>query len=167
MGGARPDGSSDIQVQTDWCREAGVILRRDGDYFWRAVGCSDGDQSMLVSGGVVPIDGSARLNLHRVSPLSRSAVLTLDPPHRFGGHIDRVVLVDQTVLIGPSPGDHIRCTSIETSAVIFVRDGVWRAKLKSFAPGAETRRAESSEPVELIPGQRVSLGELDMMLEKV
>ncbi|QDV44858.1 hypothetical protein Enr13x_47290 [Stieleria neptunia] len=174
VGGARPDSTTDIQVRTDWRRREGTLVRRNGDYFWtaaedeEAAGRQDSAGRLLVSDSVFPISGSATLRLHQPSPLSRSAVLSLDPPHRFDQHIDQILLVDQTILIGPSVGDHIRCTAVDTAAVLVIRDQRWQAKLR---PGASTdgssRRTNRPQPVDLVPGRRVSIGELDMMLEEV
>ncbi len=183
VGGARPDSTTDIQVRTDWRRCEGTLVRRGGDYFWSAADgqAADGqtadDQTadrpgrgdrLLISDSVFPISGSATLRLQQPCPLSRSAILSLDPPHRFDQHVDQVLLVDQTVLIGPSAGDHIRCTAVDTAAVLVIRDGRWQAKLK---PGAATaglsRRTNRPQPIDLVPGHRVSIGELDMMLEEV
>ncbi|MCS7470817.1 hypothetical protein NZK35_29540 [Stieleria sp. ICT_E10.1] len=173
VGGARPDSTIDIQVRTDWRRREGTVVRRNGDYFWSAaddqtVKRHDAGGPLLVADSVFPISGSATLRLHQPSPLSRSAILSLDPPHRFDQHVDQVLLVDQTILIGPSAGDHIRCTAMDTAAVLVIRDGRWQAKLKPGAAMAGlTRRTTRPQPVDLVPGRRVSIGELDMMLEEV
>ena len=113
VGGSRPDGTANVQVRSDWRRFEGALVRREGDYFWSASddAPSDSDARLLQSSDIVPIDGSATLRLNKPSPLSGSAILTLDPPHRFDHHVDQMLLVDQTVLIGPSSGDHIRCSA--------------------------------------------------------
>ncbi|MDV6033114.1 MAG: hypothetical protein F9B45_24110 [Phycisphaera sp. RhM] len=173
VGGARPDSTTDIQVRSDWRRCEGTVVRRNGDYFWsaadnHAVERQDAGGQLLIANSVFPISGSATLRLHQPSPLSRSAILSLDPPHRFDQHVDQVVLVDQTVLIGPSAGDHIRCTALDTAAVLVIRDGRWQAKLKPAAATAGSlRRTTRPQSVDLVPGRRVSIGELDMMLEEV
>lgn len=164
LGGSRTGETTDIQVRCDWRRREGTLVRRQGDYFWSAADCDDSDDHLLASGAVFPIPGSAALRLDKPSVLSSSAVLSLDPPHRFENHIDQVLLVDQTVLIGPSSSDHIRSTAVETSAVLVIRKGVWRAKLKS--PAKLLGKRPPSDFIELVPGRRVSIGELDMMLEQ-
>ncbi|WP_182867756.1 hypothetical protein [Stieleria mannarensis] len=176
VGGARLEGTTDVQVRSDWRRCEGTLVRRNGDYFWNAADGADAGRqapggqpsagTLLRSGSVFPIPGSATLRLHQPSPLSRSAVLSLDPPHRFDQHVDHVLLVDQTVLIGPNPGDHICCSSVDTAAVLVFRDGRWRAKLKPGAAVDVARPATPSPLVDLVPGQRISLGDLDMMLEE-
>ncbi|QEF99985.1 hypothetical protein Mal15_40520 [Stieleria maiorica] len=176
VGGARLEGTTDVQVRSDWRRCEGTLVRRNGDYFWTAEeaqnisaqvsGGRESTGTLLRSGSVFPITGSATLRLSQPSPLSRSAVLSLDPPHRFDQHVDHVLLVDQTVLIGPNPGDHISCTSVDTAAVLVFRDGQWRAKLKPAAAAGGPGQKTPSPMVDLVPGQRISLGDLDMMLEE-
>ncbi len=163
LGGSRAGEATDIQVRCDWRRREGVLTRRQGDYFWSAADFDPPDDHLIASEAVFPIQGSAVLRLKKPSVLSGSAVLSLDPPHRFENHIDQILLVDQTVLIGPSSSDHIRSTAVDTSAVLVIRDGVWRAKLKS--PGKFLGKKRPTDFIDLVPGRRVSIGELDMMLE--
>jgi hypothetical protein len=144
------------------------LVRRGGDYFWSACDARHDDERLLRSGDVLPVDGSASLRLNRPSALSGSAVLSLDPPHRFDDHVDQVLLVDQTVLIGRGAGDQIRCPAIDTSAVLVIRNGRWQAKLRSDAePTRLLRSKPNPQFVDLVPGRRISIGELDMMLEEV
>lgn len=168
VGGTRPNASADVQVKSDWRRFEGTLVRRSGDYFWAHQAADQTSETLLHSGSVFPISGSATLRIEKPSPLSGTAVLSLDPPHRFDHHVDKVLLVDQTLLIGPSAGDHIRCTAMDASAVLVVRDGVWRAKLKSDVDAKRILVGKTrSQFVDLVPGQPTSLGELDMMLEEV
>ena len=171
IGGSRGERPSQVQVRADWRRCEGTLVRRDGDYFWTPVvddvrrGGRVGERLMR-PGDVFPIEGSATLSLSKPSPLSGSAVLSLAPPHRFEHHVDRVILVEQTIWVGPSSSDHIRCSSMDASAVIVIRDGIWRAKLKGHSLGNGDAKQGGHPLVNLEPGQRVSLGDIDMMLER-
>lgn len=170
VGGSRPGGTTDVQVRSDWRRHEGDIVRRDGDYFWsrseEGLSSAWGGEELLASAAMLPISGSATMRLHKPSPLSGSAVLSLDPPHRFDQHVDQILLVDQTILIGPGSQSHIRCTAIDVSAVMVLRAGKWQAKLKSeVGQGGLLAAKPKTQFIELVPGRRVSLGELDMMLE--
>ncbi len=142
-------------------------MRQNGDYFWIAYGQKQGAGRLIRSGETLPISGTAQIQLTVPSALSGSAVLSLAPPHRFDNHVDHILLVDQTVLIGPSTDHHICSSSIEDAAVLVYRDGIWKAKSKP-APG----QSENGSPpprsrfVELVPGHRVSIGQLDMTLER-
>ncbi|WP_253161535.1 hypothetical protein [Stieleria tagensis] len=175
LGGARPSGGATVQVRSDWRRLEGRLTRRSGDYFWSSQsddGQFSADEQLVRSGSELPVVGSATVRLHQPSPLSGSAVLALDPPHRFDCHVDQVLLVDQTVLIGPDPGNHIRCVGLDANAVLIFRDGIWKAKQKRTSNenrlGRTGRGTAAASPAftELIPGKRISVGELDMVLEQ-
>ncbi len=163
VGGARPGSqtheqasavpSEPIQVISDWRRREGQLARRDGDYFW--IPADEGSQECLISDGqTLPINGSAKLRLSKPSILSGSVVLSLEPPHRFAGHVDATILVEQTILIGPTADQHIRCSWLVDAVVLVFRDGSWQAKQKLHGL------------VPVPPGERVSLGELDLTLEE-
>jgi hypothetical protein len=113
---ARKDesGRLDVSLVADVPRLAGMIVRDQADYYWQ----DSGDRKWIEPGKRIAGLGSAKLRLHKPSALCNSAVLTLDPPHRFGGHIDAVILADQTWLIGPSDDCHIRCRSLSSPLVV-------------------------------------------------
>ena len=93
--------------------------------------------------------------LEQPSPLCDSAVVKLGPPHRFDQHVDGVVLVNETLLVGPSPDCHIRCRESTDRAVLSRKGGRWLAKA-GLAGDFE----------ELCPGQRMTLRSLAMTLEE-
>lgn len=131
VGGGSADAACDIAVQTDWPRRAGAIQRAEGEYFWQV----DGDEwHWLRHDASLPIVGSAHLVIRRPTVLSHSATLTLESSHRFAGHIDGVVLVQETVLVGPGSDCHIRCRSLPERVVLLHRDDGWRIKLGQQDP---------------------------------
>ena len=166
VGGARPDTAADIQVQSDWRRNEGWIVRQGGDYFWKPLDPNDRSDRLLGSGDLVPTIGAAQLKFTKPSPLSSTALLTLTTAHRFNHHVDASLLVDQTVLVGPTADNHIRCSGLDQSAVILYRNGVWQAKLQPTLGASASDGERKNEFVDLVPGRRVSIGELDMTLEQ-
>ena len=112
LGGISDRGIADVRVRADWPRLAGRIEKESGDYFWCDMytkGATPHARSLVTHGQVLPIAGSASVKLTQPSPLTATAMLDLAPPHRFDEHIDRVILVDGTLLIGPSAECHVRC----------------------------------------------------------
>ena len=112
LGGVSDQAEADIRVRADWPRLAGRIEREAGDYFWCDMyhkGLIPKERTLVTHGQQLPIPGSATVTLIQPSPLTATAVLDLAPPHRYDEHVDRVILVDGTLLIGPSPECHIRC----------------------------------------------------------
>jgi hypothetical protein len=145
---------ADICVRADWPRRAGTIQRSGSDYFWQ--GTSDADDLMLITGGnPLPITGSATVTMQQPSPLSNSATLKLDPPHRFNDHVDGVVLVNETLLIGPQPDCHVRCHQSPDRAVLTRRGKRWLGKVGT-----------SSDFEEIPLGRRIKLHSLAMTLEE-
>lgn len=154
VGGLANGTSADICVRADWPRFAGTIERDGADYFWNGIRSSAGRE--LINGGQpLPVPGSAVATLEQPSPLSDSAVLKLSVPHRFDQHVDGVVLVNQTMLVGPGPDCHIRCRESTDRAVLTRRGGRWLAKA-GLAGDFE----------ELCPGQRTTLRSLALTLEE-
>ena len=114
----------DISIRADLARTAGMIEREDDDYFWQA-GDSASQRSWIQSGSQVSSLGSARLVLRQPSPLTRTAVLELGSPHRFGEQVDAALLVDGTILIGPTPDCHVRLRRSERTITMVYRSGLW------------------------------------------
>ena len=94
------------------------------------------------------------MTMKQPSPLSTSATLTLRPPHRFADHVDGVVLVHETLLIGPQTDCHIRCDQGVDRVVLTHRQGQWLGKV-----------GMASDFEELRPGTRINLDSLAMTLE--
>ena len=95
------------------------------------------------------------MTLQKPSPLSNSAVLKLQAPHRFVDHIDAVVLTGETVLIGPGVDCHIQYRACPDRAVVTRRGDQWLAKIGLSG---------DFQPLE--PGERTMLGNLAITLEK-
>jgi hypothetical protein len=75
-------------------------------------------------------------------------------PHRFDGHVDGVILVDQLLLIGPGQDCHIRATETDEQIILLRREGKWQSKRKN-----------QDRSNELSFGQRITVGTLEMTLE--
>lgn len=154
VGGLSQEDLADVCVRADWPRRAGTIHRRGSDYFWK--GSRATDQRELISANrPLPIDGSATVTMTQPSPLSSSATLQLKPPHRFNEHVDGVVLVDETLLVGPQSDCHVRCHEATDRVVLNRRGERWLGKA-GLAGDFEELRA----------GHRITLGSLAMTLEK-
>jgi hypothetical protein len=154
VGGVSHETRADVCVRADWPRHAGTIHRDGGDYFWKEAR-SAAKHQLLASGQPLPISGSATVSLHQPSSLCDSAILTLSRPHRFDQHVDGVILVNETLLVGPSPDCHIRFRESTDRAVITRREDRWLAKIGLAGDFKELR-----------PGQRTMLRTLAITLEK-
>ena len=162
VGGIDLESAPQICVRADWPRRAGVIDREGADYFWQSeptgaetIAEANAKRELITSGQVLPIGGSAQMTLSCPSPLSTSAMLSLRGQHRFDGHVDGVVLVNETLLVGPSLHSHIQATEFPDQVVLIHRSGDWQAKL-----------ATQTELYRMIPGKRTKLQSLAMTLEE-
>ncbi|NND95962.1 MAG: hypothetical protein HKN47_01380 [Pirellulaceae bacterium] len=155
VGGFDPTTPADLCVRADWPRRAGVIEREKTDYFWQPAG-TDAARQLITPPQSLPISGSANMTLNCPSPLSNSATISLRGPHRFIGHVDGAVLVNETMLIGPTSDCHIRTMEYPDRAILVCRDGVWQAKVDS-------EKAFVTLPL----GERITLQSLAMTLEEV
>ena len=127
VGGLSRASTVDICVQADWPRLAGQISRRGADYFWQGQRAAD-QKILLTDGTQVPVDGSALMTLGKPSQLSDTAVLSLNGPHRFDQHVDGVVLVRETILVGPGSDCHLRCRDASDRVVLQLKGNQWYAK---------------------------------------
>jgi hypothetical protein len=155
VGGATSQAhQADIVVRADLPRLAGTLERSGGDYFWK--GGRQGDARELVRRGkVLAMEGSARLILDQPSALCDSAILKLEPPHRFDEHVDAVILASDTILLGNGRDCHIRCRESSDRAVLIRRGDRWMAKA-----------GLAGEAIELQPGRRTMLQNLALTLEE-
>ncbi len=127
VGGLGREPKADICVQSDWPRFAGQIQRQGGDYFWQAKDASE-PKMLLVDRTPVPVKGPGVMKLGKPTPLSDTAVLTLNAPHRFDQHVDGVVLVRDTLLVGPGSDCHLRCREAEDRAILHLKANQWYVK---------------------------------------
>ena len=141
VGGIDEQSPADISVRTDWPRRAGTIDRVGADYFWQDP--QDQSRQLIRHRQPLPIGGSAAMTLNCPSPLCSSAVLSVAAPHRFAGHVDSVILVDQILLIGGDHDCHVDAREFPDRAVLVNRAGKWLGKLDS---GSEFHRNHPWNP---------------------
>jgi hypothetical protein len=154
VGGLSHGTSADVCVRADWPRFAGTIALEGGDYFWQEAR-SSARRQLINREQPLPIPGSATISLQQPSSLCDSAVLTLNRPHRFDQHVDGVVLVNETLLVGPSADCHIRFRESTDRAVITRRDDRWLIKAGLAGDFEELR-----------PNRRTRLRSLAITLEQ-
>lgn len=160
FGGVHAHSIADVRVRADWPRVAGRLERQASDYFWCDLSSAvptEPTRSLIRPGRTLPIVGSARLTLSQPSPLVATAVLQLAAPHRFDEHVDGVILVDQTLLIGPYPECHIRCDPPKDQPI--------PERLLMTHCGGQWQAGVAGHLQPLIPGQTTQLHSISMTLE--
>ncbi len=179
VGGISERDSADVAVKSPWGRQVAIIERMGDDYWLRNVASqpnSDGSTATAIPLGaemILPIgvisrdvgsgipsenkvaDGFPRLWLRKPSPLSNTVVLSVEPPHRFVTPVDAILMVDATVLIGPDRTHHIRAPRMSGAGlVMFKRGSEWWL------------RGSSGIPQVVVPGERIEVDDVVMMLRK-
>lgn len=154
VGGLSHRTTADVCVRADWPRFAGTIELQGGDYFWQEAR-SSAKRQLINAGQPLPIPGSATISLQQPSSLCDSAVLSLNRPHRFDQHVDGVILVNETLLVGPSSDCHIRFRESTDRAVITRRGDQWFIKAGLAGDFQELR-----------PQERTTLRSLAITLEQ-
>jgi len=144
IGGPGGDNPADIAIRSVLRSRVAVIVRGEsGD----AVEVENGDWTSAESRPAQPLSADQwlpldnvpasdpmvqsdvslpRLRYRRPSPLSRSAVITVAPPHRLVSPVDATILFDQTILVGPESFNHVCIETLSSQGwVLFRRDGLW------------------------------------------
>jgi hypothetical protein len=146
LGQGFADPPADVPLLADVSRNHAVI-RRDGERYWleaskpASVNQKPATQALLQSDDRIRLGDSCQLLFSRPEPLSASARLTIVSGHRFGDPVDAVLLMAQTLILGPQTSAHVPAPELKERVVI-VRDGAGLA-VKSSAPirvGAEIVR---------------------------
>ncbi|MGB7326953.1 MAG: hypothetical protein WBD31_18910 [Rubripirellula sp.] len=162
---------ADVVVQADWPRRAGSIKRVAGDYFWNphesnvpgnAVVSEIAKPILIRHGQSLDIAGSADMKLEKRSPLSSTAVLSVSPPHRFDHHVDGIVLVDKTVLIGAGRECHLRHRDATDVAILVHRP---KGSAANSQAGWSVKLGLDGPFQELVASQSLALGPITMTLE--
>jgi len=166
VGGLGGDDPADIAIRSAW-RSRMAVLSRSGEDFWlkqliSGEAESETSLAMTTSGEVLAIDkptsGAAanepRLRLEKPSPLSRTVVVTLDPPHRFVTPVDAFLLTDKMILIGQDRSNHIRVSRLSEGLIMIKRGDDWTIRKKDSAAQA------------MFDGQRIEIAGLAMTIRR-
>ena len=146
LGQGFADPPADVPLLADVLRNHAVI-RRDGERYWleasksASVNQKPATQALLQSDDRIRLGESCQLLFSRPEPLSASARLSIVSGHRFGDPVDAVLLMAQTLILGPQTSAHVPVPELK-ERVVLIRDGAGLA-VKSTAPmrvGNETIR---------------------------
>ena len=146
LGQGFADPPADVPLLADVSRNHAVI-RRDGERYWleaskpASVNQKPATQTLLHNDDRIRLGDSCQLLFARPEPLSASARLTLVSGHRFGDPVDAVLLMAQTLTLGPQASAHVQVPELK-ERIVLIRDGTGLA-VKSSSPirsGTETSR---------------------------
>lgn len=135
IGQAIPQSGIDIPVLGDLRRRHARIELREGEHIISPAGNVKIDGSEKPSGWCPLTDGQeiqfgdrVRLKYAQPHPLSQTARLDFTSGNRTSPWSDGVLLMAQTIIIGPSSKNHIYCSDWEKTLVLFRRQNQWMCR---------------------------------------
>jgi hypothetical protein len=147
VGQATTGERADVAIVGDVSRQACAIRRSDSDYLLQPLQEMRIDDQAVVQtqllrdGATLQLGNRVRLTFAKPNPLSGTARLHLASLHRFKPHVDGVLLLADSCILGPSLHSHIVCPTWSSELIMFKQAGGWQMR---------------SEKAVEVDGQRVS-----------
>ncbi len=158
------DGQTVVAVQADLRRREAELSRHSGRY---VLAPRDGrvqmgpqrihESAFLRSDDRFQLGSGVAFHFDVPHPLSGSARLRVDRRTRFRPHVDAVLWLDDTLVLGPTDDCHVRVSHAEGPLVMMRRQDAWQ--VKPVAAG-ESWRA-------LTPGRRLEGLGISFLLESL
>ncbi len=130
IGQATPDTTVDIPLFADVSRLHATITRDAEGYLLEAVrpvaiNGKAADRALLQSGDRITLGASCQLQFRQPVPISTSARLDLASGHRLAQAVDAVLLMADTLVLGPSEQAHVNLPDVRQPVVLFrQKDGL-------------------------------------------
>lgn len=130
LGQAAPDSAADVPLLADISRSHASVTRDSEGYLLEAarplkVNGRSTDRALLQPGDRLTLGGGCELTFQQPVPVSASAVLELTSGHRLPLALDGVLLMAETLIIGPGPRAHAVAPDWEQPVVLFrQKDGI-------------------------------------------
>ena len=123
----------DVAIVGDLSRQACAFRRSAGDYLLQPLqhasitldGCKIDRPQLLRNQSLIEIGKRVKLRFNKPSALSASARLDLVSLNRFKPHVDGVLLLADSLIIGPSPHSHVVCPGWKSDLLLFRHDDQW------------------------------------------
>lgn len=137
----------DMPIPADVQSHHADIVRHGEDYFLVAYAAAKvngraANKTLLRDGDRITLGSSAKMTFRKPSDRSGSAVLLMADRARLAQDVDRVVLFDDSIMIGPDASCHVRTREGDTRLVAFTRDGGLHVRLRPHNNGGHAHPAE-------------------------
>ncbi len=169
IGQAMASAQVDIPIMGDISRRHAAIRRSGDEYILEPLAeAKVNDQpvdrpTMLKHRDVMTLGRGVRVQFTQPHPLSTSAVLRIISRHRTEPACDGMVMLSDSLLLGPKSNNHIVCPQWQQDVVIF-RNGD-KLQLRSKTP---LFQSDSTQPASLIKiGETVQGEEVSFCLEPI
>ena len=166
-GHAALDSDVDVPILADVSRQHATIERDAHGYFLEALRAVQVNQmavtkTVLHAGDQITLGRSCQFAFSQAVPVSASARLDLVSGHRLWRALQGVLLMAETVVLGPGAQSHIRVPELRQTMVLFRQ----KSGLAVRYPGKLWLNDKpSTDRCELEPGTRVATDEVSLSLE--
>ena len=129
--------SADICLMANLSRRHASLLRNGEDWFIHphnstvVSGRAVSGPTLLRTGDVICLAERVRLGFRIPSVLTGSAVLDFESPHRPAQSVNGIILMSDSILLGPRKDHHVYCPDWPELVVIYNQDGVLRCRSKA------------------------------------
>ena len=143
LGQATPDAYVDIPLFADVSRHHASLTRETEGYVLEAVrpvqvNGRTMDRALLQSGDRVTLGGSCQLLFRQPVPVSASARIELASGHRLPLAVEGVLLMADTLVLGPGPQAHVPMPDLQQPVVLYRhKDGLGVRHAGSFQVNGE------------------------------
>jgi tetratricopeptide (TPR) repeat protein len=124
LGQGGPDSVADIPLCADVSRLHASLTRDSEGYILEAhrpvrVNNEAVDKRLLQSGQRLTLGNSCQIQFRQDLPISASARLDLVSGHRFGMAVDGVLLMAETLVLGPSGQSHVVLPALKKPVILY------------------------------------------------
>jgi tetratricopeptide (TPR) repeat protein len=124
MGQATPDGYVDVPLYADVSRLHATLVREDGNYVLEAtrpvqVNGKTVEKALLRANDRITLGTTCQLQFRQPAPVSASARLDLTSGQRLPLAVDGVILMADTLLLGPGPQVHVTVADLKQPVVLY------------------------------------------------
>lgn len=164
------DKSADICLMANLSRRHASLLRNGEDWFIHphsstvVSGRSVTGPTLLRTGDEICLAERVRLGFRIPSVLAGSALIDFESPHRPAHSVNGIILMTDSILLGPRKDHHVCCPDWPELVVIYNQDGVLRCRSKASLTVNGVRVRDS---VVLSDGAIVSGDDFRFRIEKL
>ncbi|MCS6850345.1 MAG: FHA domain-containing protein [Gemmataceae bacterium] len=124
IGQAAPEGAADVPLYADISRQHARLVRDSEGYVLEAqrpvrINGRPVDVALLHPGDLVTLGTSCRLRFSQPVPISASARLDIERPHRLPLALDGVLLMAESLVLGPEAQVHVPLPNALHSVILF------------------------------------------------
>jgi hypothetical protein len=130
IGQATPDSTVEIPLFADVSRVHARLTRENEGYLLEAVrpvllNGQPCERGLLHSGDRITLGGTCQMQFRQPTPVSASARLDMVSGHRLALSVDAVLLMAETLVLGPGEQSHVVMPDLDKPIVLFrQRDGL-------------------------------------------